>query len=335
MGHLLPEASVQKVIDSFVPLSLDPNSKLSDSDCPENPSYPRSGHNLARNGKSLGKALQVSHCMICSYKPDDPEVRIKAEYFQDSRRSNVGKKLDLASEPSLRQALFSHEPVVVEQATTSECQKQSVLVVSTTYTDQPNGLIKLQQCDRHRIWSEAEVELVRELAEQVGTAIAHATLYKELEEAREQAEAVSRLKSQFLANTTHELRTPLNGIICSLKLIIDGMVDTPEEQASFMDDAHRSALHLLDIINDILDIAKIEAGKMELELGQVKLNELLDDVRDFTHNQAQQKNLTFNIELPNTRDEIIVYGNYQRLLQILLNLTGQCDQIYPRRWGNY
>jgi signal transduction histidine kinase len=61
---------------------------------------------------------------------------------------------------------------------------------------------------------------------------------------------------------------------------------------------------------------------MELELGQVKLNELLDDVRDFTHNQAQQKNLTFNVELPNTRDEIIVYGNYQRLLQILLNLTG-------------
>jgi signal transduction histidine kinase len=110
------------------------------------------------------------------------------------------------------------------------------------------------------------------------------------------------------------------------------MVDTPEEQASFMDDAHRSALHLLDIINDILDIAKIEAGKMELELGQVKLHELLDNVRDFTQNQAQQKNLSFNIELPNTRDEIIVYGNYQRLLQILLNLTGNAIKFTPEGW---
>lgn len=322
MGHLLPEASVQKVIDSFVPLSLDPNSKLLTQIARKIRRTLDLDTIWQETVKSLGKALQVSHCMICSYKPDDPEVRIKAEYAQDSRRSNVGKKLDLASEPSLRQALFSREPVVVEQATTSECQKQSVLVVSTTYTDQPNGLIKLQQCDRHRIWSEAEIELVRELAEQVGTAIAHATLYKELEEAREQAEAVSRHKSQFLANTTHELRTPLNGIICSLKLIIDGMVDTPEEQAEFMDDAHKSALHLLDIINDLLDIAKIEAGKMELELSPVQLNELLDDVRDFTQNQAQQKNLSFNVELPNIRDEIIVYGNYQRLLQILLNLTG-------------
>jgi signal transduction histidine kinase len=156
----------------------------------------------------------------------------------------------------------------------------------------------------------------------VGTAIAHATLYKQLEEAREQAEAVSRLKSQFLANTTHELRTPLNGIICSLKLIIDGMVDTSEEQSEFIDDAHRSALHLLDIINDILDIAKIEAGKMELELSQVKLRELMNDVRNFTQNQAQQKNLSLNIELPSTHDDVILYGNYQRLLQVLLNLIG-------------
>jgi len=322
MGHLLPEASVQKVIDSFVPLSLDPNQKLLTQIARKIRRTLDLDTIWQETVKSLGKALQVSHCIICSYKPDDPEVRVKAEYGQQLRRSMVGKKLELASEPYLRQALFSREPVVIEQATSSECQKESVLVVSTTYTDQPNGLIKLQQCNRHRIWSEAEIELVRELAEQVGTAIAHATLYKELEEAREQAEAVSRLKSQFLANTTHELRTPLNGIICSLKLIIDGMVDTPEEQAEFMDDAHRSALHLLDIINDILDIAKIEAGKMELELGQVQLHELLDNVRDFTQNQAQQKNLSFNIELPNTRDEILLYGNYQRLLQVLLNLTG-------------
>jgi signal transduction histidine kinase len=322
MGHLLPETSVQQVIDSLVPLSLDPNQKLLTQIARKIRRTLDLDTIWQETVKSLGKALQVSHCIICSYKPDESEVRVKAEYWQEPSRSMVGKKLELASEPYLRQALFSREPVVVEQASSSQCEKHSVLVVSTTYTDQPNGLIKLEQCDRHRLWSEAEIELVRELAEQVGTAIAHATLYKELEEAREQAEAASQMKSQFLANTTHELRTPLNGIICSLKLIIDGMVDTPEEQSEFLDDAHRSALHLLEIINDILDIARIEAGKMELELSPVRLDEVLNDVRDFTHNQAQQKNLSFNIELPDTRDEIIVYGNYQRLLQVLLNLIG-------------
>jgi signal transduction histidine kinase len=323
MGHLLPESSVQQVIDSLVPLSLDPNQKLLTQIARKIRRTLDLDTIWQETVKSLGKSLQVSHCIICSYKPDDQDVRVKAEYSNpEQRRSMVGKKLELSAEPYLRQALFSREPVVVEQTSSAKCQRQSVLVVSTTYTDQPNGLIKLEQCDRHRIWSEAEIELVRELAEQVGTAIAHATLYRELEEAREQAEAASRMKSQFLANTTHELRTPLNGIICSLKLIIDGMVDSPEEQAEFLDDAHRSALHLLDIINDILDIAKIEAGKMELDSSPVQLNDLLHDVRDFTHNQAQQKNLSFNIDLPETRDEIIVYGNYQRLLQVLLNLTG-------------
>ncbi|NET51913.1 MAG: GAF domain-containing protein, partial [Merismopedia sp. SIO2A8] len=217
---------------------------------------------------------------------------------------------------------FSHEPVVITPIAESQFQEQSLLVVSTSDKGEPNGLVSIQQCDRSRQWSESEVELVRELAEQVGTAIAHATLYKELEVAREQAEAASRLKSEFLANTTHELRTPLNGIICSLKLIIDGMVDTSEEQQEFLNDAHHSALHLLDIINDILDIAKIEAGKMELELNPVRLDELVEAVHNFTNNQAQQKNLSLNIELPATYDEVILFGNYQRLLQVMLNLTG-------------
>ncbi len=137
-----------------------------------------------------------------------------------------------------------------------------------------------------------------------------------------QAEAASRYKSEFLASTTHELRTPLNGIIGSLELILDELVDDPEEQTEFIDVAHKSARHLLEIINDILDIAKMDAGKMELELDQVKLEGLMKDVDKLTRNQAQQKNLSLNFELPATRKEIVVFGNYQRLLSVLLNLVG-------------
>ncbi|NEO98368.1 MAG: GAF domain-containing protein [Symploca sp. SIO2E9] len=322
MGHLLPEASAPKAIEPFVPLSLDPSQKL----------LTQISRKIRRTldletiwqqtVDSLGKALEVSRCILCSYKLGREEVKVEAEYCQDAFESMLGKLLQLKSRPYLAQALLIHEPVVITQIPESQFQEQSVLVVSTSDKGEPNGLISLQQCDRHRQWSESEIELVRELAEQVGTAISHATLYKELEVAREQAEAASRLKSEFLANTTHELRTPLNGIICSLKLIIDGMVDTSEEQQEFLNDAHHSALHLLDIINDILDIAKIEAGKMELELNPVRLDELVEAVHNFTNNQAQQKNLSLTTELPATYDDVILFGNYQRLLQVMLNLTG-------------
>lgn len=271
---------------------------------------------------SLGEALGVSRCVIYPYKPDCLKISVVAEYQSAPVRSMLGLEIAVANQSSLRQALETREPVVVERTQPPHFEQQSVLVVATCYQDQPNGLISLQQCDRPRQWTPAEIELVGELADQVGTAIAHATLYQELEEARQQAEEASRLKSEFLANTSHELRTPLNGMLGFLKLILEGMADGPEEQEEFIQEAYRSALHLLNIINDILDIAKIEAGKMELELGPVKLDELFNAVEDFTSNQAEQKNLSLRIQMPDTADEIIVQGNYQRLLQVMLNLVG-------------
>jgi len=270
---------------------------------------------------SLGEALGVSRCVIYPYKPDCARILVVAEYVRTEFRSMLGLELAIAHQPSLCQALETLAPIVVNQTQPPDYQQQSVLVVATCYQDRPNGLISLQQCDRPRQWTTAEIELVRELAEQVGTAIAHATLYKELEKARQQAEEASRLKSEFLANTSHEIRTPLNGMIGFLKLILEGMADDPEEQMEFIQEAYRSALHLLNIINDILDIAKIEAGKLDLELGPVKLDELFNDLNDFTSTQAEQKNLSLQIQIPATADEIIVHGNYQRLLQVMLNLV--------------
>jgi PAS domain S-box-containing protein len=322
MGRLLPETSIQKVIDSMVPLSLDPNQKLLTQIARKIRRTLDLDTIWEQTVKNLGKALQVSRCIVYSYKPEQLELKVEAEYSQDGVESMVGKKLNLQSQPYLTKAIFSHKPVLVDQNYTNDLEPQSILIVATCYQDEPNGLISLQQCDRSRQWSEAEIELVRELAEQVGTAIAHGTLYKELELASERAEEASRLKSEFLANTSHELRTPLNGMLGFLKLVLEGMADDPEEQREFIQEAYRSAIHLLNLINDILDIAKIEAGKLELELGPVKLDELMNNVDDFTRNQAQQKKLSLNIELPDVRDEVILYGNYQRLLQVLLNLVG-------------
>ncbi|MEH2206216.1 MAG: ATP-binding protein [Nostoc sp.] len=270
---------------------------------------------------SLGKALRLERCIICPYQPSSSKVQVKAEYRQSELKSMLGLDIDIASEPAFAQALATLEPVMMEVPGYKESGRQKTLVVATCYQDQANGLVALNWQDECYTLTESELELAKEAADQLGTAIAHATLYEELEVARQKAEEASRLKSEFLANVSHEIRTPLNGMIGFLKLILEGMADDPEEQNQFLTEAHHLSIHLLNIINDILDIAKIEAGKMELAYAPVKLDELFSHVEGFMRPQAQMKNLSFRMQMPATSDEIIVQSNYQRLLQVMLNLV--------------
>ncbi len=271
---------------------------------------------------SLGKALRLERCIICPYQSSSSKVQVVAEYHQSDLKSILGSEIDLACEPAFAQALTTLEPIVMEVSGYTEFQQQKILVVATCYQDQANGFVALNLPDECYPLTESELELAKEAADQLGTAIAHATLYKELEAARQKAEEASRLKSEFLANVSHEIRTPLNGMIGFLKLILEGMADDPEEQNQFLAEAHQLSIHLLNIINDILDIAKIEAGKMELACAPVKLNELFSDVENFMRPQAEMRNLSFGMQMPATSDEIIVQSNYQRLLQVMLNLVG-------------
>jgi len=274
-----------------------------------------------QTAKGLGSALEASRCWVGPYQPGDSTVKVAAEYRADDRPSLLATRVSLEDYIDLRSALETFEPLACESAGEGQPEGEAALIVPTGYQGRVNGAIVLWD-DAPRQWSTTEREVIWEIADQVGTAVAHATLYEELERARQAAEEASRLKSDFLANTSHELRTPLNGTIGFLKLVLDGMADDPEEQEEFVREAHRSAIHLLSIINDILDIAKIEAGKMEIDLEPVSLTELFDRVKDFTEFQAQEKNLYFQVQLPDTEDEITLFSNYQRLLQVMLNLTG-------------
>ncbi len=296
-----------------------------------------------RTVDGLGAALSLSRSLLCPYSLDRATIEAVAECCDDSVTPFLGVEFQLNHDAVLQAALETLEPIATMTSPTVQSIQADAqqaphprLLVATHYQDQPNALLVLDRCDCAQDWTQAELEFVRELADQVGTAIAHAALFielqranehltrqhRELEEARASAEEASRLKSEFLANTSHELRTPLNGMIGFLKLILDGMAEDPQEQREFIEEAHRSAMHLLEIINDVLDIAKIEAGKMQIDCSPVSLAELLTQVETMTRTQIRQKNLSFEIQLPQTHDEVLVYGNYQRLLQVLLNLMG-------------
>ena len=270
----------------------------------------------------------------------------------------LGKTYDLSAKSDFLNTLESLEPVISDFERGDENgetdQPYTVLTVATCYQNEPNSILVLQQ-PPHSAWQPFEIELVQELTDQVGTAIAHAKLFNassdiarelrkksyalrqtndelrrkhdELEEAKQQAEEASRLKSDFLANTSHELRTPLNGMIGFLRLVLDDMADSDEERIEFIQESHRSAIHLLNLINDVLNIAKIEAGKMDLDLGAVGLSELLLEIEQFMRPQIEQRGLVFDIVLPATLDEIKLYSNYQRLKQVLLNLVSNATKF--------
>jgi GAF domain-containing protein len=165
------------------------------------------------------------------------------------------------------------------------------------------------------------VELLKTFAAQSVLAIQNARLFREIEEkGRELAEA-SQHKSQFLANMSHELRTPLNAILGYTELILDSVYgDMPEKARHVLDRVQRNGRHLLGLINDVLDLSKIEAGQLTLSLSDYSLNSVIRTVFSAVEPLANQKQIRLKIEvapeLPPGR------GDEQRLTQVLLNLVG-------------
>ncbi|MEC4983834.1 MAG: ATP-binding protein [Oscillatoria sp. PMC 1068.18] len=143
---------------------------------------------------------------------------------------------------------------------------------------------------------------------------------EELEIAWKEAQTANQLKNDFLATISHELRTPLNGIIGSIQLIQDGFCDDREEEMEFLQKGNEAALHLLSIVNDVLDIAKIESGKLAVNLEQVLLNELLEEVIDIQSAIMRQKGLAKQVDFAPVN--IFVNVDPGKLKQVLLNIVG-------------
>ncbi len=151
---------------------------------------------------------------------------------------------------------------------------------------------------------------------------------QELETAWQEAEAANQLKSEFLANTSHELRTPLNAIIGCVRLVRDGCCDSPEEEFEFLERADEAAIHLLKIINDLLDIAKIEAGKLSITMEMMDLRKILREVVDLQTMQIRQKGL--ELEFHEHPDAIIVRADAAKLKQVLLNVIYNATKFTDR-----
>ncbi|MDB9424491.1 ATP-binding protein [Microcystis aeruginosa CS-564/01] len=141
---------------------------------------------------------------------------------------------------------------------------------------------------------------------------------EEIVKSRQEAENANQLKNQFLANTSHELRTPLNGIIGSIRCVMDGFCNSEQEEKEYLQQADKAAVHLLEIIDDILSIAKIEAGKLSVNPEPVDLHQIINEVINLQTASLQRKRLKLNLLL--CLENPVVYADTTKLKQVILNI---------------
>jgi signal transduction histidine kinase len=152
-------------------------------------------------------------------------------------------------------------------------------------------------------------------------AIENVRLFEEIQEKSRQVEEASKHKSQFLANMSHELRTPLNAILGYTELVLDGIYgEAPDKMRGVLERIQTNGKHLLGLINDVLDLSKIEAGQLVLSLNDYSVKDMMQGVFVAVEPLAGNKKLNFKLEVP--PDLPPARGDERRLSQVLLNLVG-------------
>ncbi len=191
--------------------------------------------------------------------------------------------------------------------------------------DKVFGALDIQYNQDHA-FSESDISVLQILADQIAVAIQNANAYELSQTAYEEMKEVDRVKSQFLANMSHELRTPLNSIIGFSRVILKG-IDGPvnETQKQDLNAIYNSGQHLLTLINNILDLSKIEAGKMELQITELNLSDLVNGVMSTAVGLVKDKPIRLSHDIPSNLPT--VQADQTRVRQILLNLVSNAAKF--------
>ena len=195
---------------------------------------------------------------------------------------------------------------------------RSVVAVPMLRDDQIVGSLVVRR-KRTGDFSEETLDLLETFASQSALALLNAQLFRELKVQSAELELASRHKSEFLASMSHELRTPLNAVLGFSEVLLERMFgDINERQEEYLRDIHGSGKHLLELLNEILDLSKVEAGRMDLEYSSFELRSLLEDAASMLRERASAHGISLRVEVGD--DVGLVYADELRLKQVVLNL---------------
>ena len=204
---------------------------------------------------------------------------------------------------------------------------RTMLGVPMLREGEPIGVVAIWR-DQVRPFSERDTQLVTSFADQAVIAIENVRLFREIQDKSRQLEIANQHKSEFLANMSHELRTPLNAIIGFSEVLIERMFgELNEKQDDYLKDIFTSGKHLLSLINDILDLSKIEAGRMELDVENFDVPSALSNAMTLVRERAQRHGITLGLEVEPTIGEM--RADERKFKQILLNLLTNAVKFTP------
>jgi len=227
-------------------------------------------------------------------------------------------------------------PVILEQADVSETDNplinagyQTLIVFPIQSKNKIIGTFTLASRTA-RSFTAQDLQLLSSIGNQVGTAVENAHLFQKEQETVEKLMEMDRIKSEFLSNVSHELRTPLTSIIGFSEILLDRLAgELTPDQESYVRNMNTSGQHLLEIINNLLDLSKIKAGKMEIHPHLFSLRSLLETIQQMVIPMTYKKGLHFDLSVDEGVD--MVYTDEGKVKQILLNILGNAIKFTPAK----
>ncbi len=290
--------------------------------------------------EQFARVLEVPECTLAILQKDGSTSNLFAlgayGVVDRSPRLRIGLPVALPEEPASQKAVETLLPVVanagddtLNKEMLAHLRKhgiQTLLAIPLAVKGEAIGVIELVSHQWPRYYSADQLNLAMTLANAAAVAIENAQLYEEQQRTAQRLLELDQLKTQFLANMSHELRTPLNSIIGFSRVILKG-IDGPvtDLQQQDLSAIYNSGQHLLSLINNILDLSKIEAGKMELALEDVDLADMINSVLSTSTGLTKEKPI--EIKRSVEPDLPIVHVDRTRIRQVLINLVSNAAKF--------
>ncbi len=281
------------------------------------------------------------HCGIAVLNKEHTELIIAADYSDKPNGPNIiGLPIPLAESETSRQVIQTRRTILVNDAQTDprmasmhelmrQRQTHALMLTPLLSRGEIVGTIGIDLDDPDRIFTPDDVDLAETIAGQIAGAIEQARLLEEMSQARDAAEAASRSKSTFLANMSHELRTPLNAIIGYSEMLIEEAQEMAQD--TFIPDLDKilaAGKHLLAVINDVLDLSKIEAGKMQLQVEAFPVQMVIEDTCNLIRPLLEKNGNTLTVDCP--ADIGLAINDQTKLRQCLFNLLSNSAKFTSR-----